>query len=142
MFELPVNSLGFVFLTLVNITGIALFFWVYLANRKAGLNRLFSIVVVCMVVWIDFNYAGDVVTQPQLALLFKRIYLALVSIFFVLAYYFAILFPVPVRRRHFLLERIGVFALVLISFLTISTNFVIKNHKKIINEIEKIIQNL
>jgi len=89
-------------LVLLNIISVGIAVWVYSANKKEKVNQLFFLIILCAIVWTNLNYAGDIVTQPQLSLLLKRTYFALVSLFFIFAYFFSVYFPIAVKKRFFL----------------------------------------
>jgi len=117
-------------LVLLNIISVGIAVWVYSANKKEKVNQLFFLIILCAIVWTNLNYAGDIVTQPQLSLLLKRTYFALVSLFFIFAYFFSVYFPIAVKKRFFLFEKTAIFALASVSFLTIFTNFVVQDVEK------------
>lgn len=124
------TNYNLIFLFVLNAVSLWISMGVYSMDRKARVNQLFFFIIICIIVWTDFNYLGDIVTQPQLSLVLKRIYLSLVSLFFIFAYFFSIYFPTVFKKRHFYFEKITIIILTLISFLTVFTDLIVKNVEK------------
>ncbi len=83
-----------------------------------------------MITWTDLNYCGDIVSQSYVALILKRLYLALVPIYFIFAYFFSIHFPKIILKRHPIFEKIAILSLITLSLATILTDAVVKNVEK------------
>lgn len=119
--------INLVALLLLNIIGVIMAYWVYGANsKKNNANSLFLAVIVCMIVWTDFNYLGDVANNEILSLYYKKMYFSLVSMFFIFIYIFAILFPEVTGRRNIYFEKFTIAIWSLFSVLILFTDLVIK----------------
>ncbi len=122
------TGINLIALLSLNIIGGMIVFWIYSANKnkKDVANLLFLLVVICMVMWTNFNYLGDVVNQASLSLTSKKIYFALVSIFFIFIYFFSVYFPIVSEKRNTVFEKFTIFIWALNSLLILFTNTIIK----------------
>lgn len=123
-------TINLIFLISLNIISIFIAFWVYSANKKEKINQLFLLIIILMITWTDLNYCGDIVSQSYVALILKRLYLALVPIYFIFAYFFSIHFPKIILKRHPIFEKIAILSLITLSLATILTDAVVKNVEK------------
>ncbi len=123
------TSFNLIALLSLNIIGGMIISWIYSANKnkKDTANLLFLMVVICMVMWTNFNYFGDAVNQTFLSLIFKKVYFALVSLFFIFIYFFSVYFPVVSEKRNAIFEKFTIFIWVLNSLLILFTNTIIKD---------------
>lgn len=116
-----------IFVVLLNIFGFWLIFWVYFSNRKEKINQLFLLMMTPIILWTDFNYVGNTTNIFHISIIFKRLDLATVCVFFIFVYFFSLHFPHPSRKRYPLLDKIIIFSWGLTSVLTIFTDLIIKD---------------
>lgn len=111
---------------LINIIAAWFGLWVYFTNKKNKANLFFLLFTIPIIFWIDFNFAGDIVSSSNLALIFKRLNLASVCIFFIFVYFFSVHFPKISKKRNFLFEKFVVFFWLLLFFCVLFTPLVIR----------------
>ena len=87
-----------ILLGLISTSGIFLAFWVYFADRKSKVNRIFLGFILSATVWTSLDYATSFPSLFPYALLMARIEWAMISIFIIFAYFFSIYFPKESKR--------------------------------------------
>lgn len=111
-------------------TGLWLAFWIYLKGAKKKSIRLFSFFVIFIILWSLFSYLADVTKNIDLALLYRRLVFGVVSVLFIITYYFAKYFPEEDERVKYpvLDVIINVFG-VSFFFISLFTDWLIKDVK-------------
>ena len=110
----------------INIIGIGLGIWVYSANPKARLNQIFPAITFLVLIWINFAYLARVFSYTSWSLLFIKITFASVPLFFI-AFYFLAIYFIREEKRHKLLDFSIILSGLTLWFLTIFTNFIVKD---------------
>jgi signal transduction histidine kinase len=90
-----------VFVFLINLVGILLAFWVYLANRKSKVNRTFFLFTIFILLWVTLVYFASISTQIHQALMLSRLAFVPVFLYLVSIYFFVTFFPHEEKRDLF-----------------------------------------
>lgn len=98
---------------------------VYFADRKAKLNRLFFLLTISILIWVNAGYFLNFSEEYDKALLWAKIAPAGVFIFFVSFYFFSVYFPREQKRIPFL-EKAILFGGLFSAFITLFTNLIIR----------------
>jgi len=115
--------------TLLGLTftsGIFLAFWVYFADRKNKVNRIFLGFILSVIVWTSLDYATSFPSLFPYALLMARIEWAFIAVFIIFAYFFSIYFPRE-SKRYPVLDKIVIGTEIIFFLLCLFTDTVIKN---------------
>ncbi len=115
-----------IFIYLISLTGLCLAVWVYSANRGNKANKIFSILTIFILLWINFSFLANLPTQVDRALLWIRLNFGVVSLFFISAYFFSIYFPQEKKRVSVLDKAILIIGIIFF-LAAVLTNFVIKD---------------
>ncbi|MCX6759659.1 MAG: HAMP domain-containing sensor histidine kinase [Candidatus Nealsonbacteria bacterium] len=115
-----------IFVLLINFIGLGLIFLVYLNNRKAKLNQIFSILTIFIILWISLSYISDLPNQVHQDLIWIRLNLVAVILFFVAMYFFSIYFPQK-KQKSPILDKIILTIGIIFSLLSLFTDFFIKD---------------
>jgi len=120
------SFLSQIFVFLINLIGIWLAFWVYLANRKVKINQLFFLITIFILLWITFAYTVNLPSLAHLALFWSKLGFGAVTLFFISAYFFFSYF-LNEEKRFPILNKI-VLGIGITLFLTsIFTNLIVKD---------------
>jgi len=114
------------FVFLISVTSIWLAFWVLFANRKNKLNQTFFIMTIFIFLWVIFAYLGFSANELKKSLIWYRLNLGVVSLFFIATYFFSVYFPKKITESHFLNKIVLCLGSILF-FLSVFTDSVIKN---------------
>jgi signal transduction histidine kinase len=115
------------FLTfLIVVTGIWIAFWIFLTDKKNKINQLFFLFTTAMLSYLVFSFFSHSPSQIHYALLWKKLFLSGVSLFFIATYFFSAFFPKE-GKRHPILDKIVLITEILFLFLIIFSNFIIKD---------------
>ncbi len=109
----------------VNIFSLWLGLWVYFADRRNKLNRIFLLWVISTSLWITMYYLVISSKQPEMAIFFAKMGHGAVSLFYIPFYLFFIYFLNLERRLKNIITTIYILGLVLFIFST-STNLIVK----------------
>jgi len=118
-----------IFLFLNVAVGCLLAFWVFLANRREKVNRIFFIVTILMVLWIIFAFLGFSTKEPQKALIWYRLNYGVVALFFIVSYFFSIYFPKKIAENRFLTKFVVVLCFLLF-LISVFSNLIISGVKE------------
>lgn len=123
-----ISFLNTAFVFLVSVFGVGLALWVYLADKKNKINLFFLLFTITMVSYLVFSYLSHYPGQLPLALLWKRLFLATITLFLIFTYFFSVNFP---RRGqlHPFLDKVIVVSEAIFFFLILFTSFVAKGIK-------------
>lgn len=116
------QALAFLIITL----GVWLASWVYLVDRKSRINQLFSLFTVSFLLWAPLPYFFNLPSLSRFALYLVKSGYGFVSLFLVTFYFFIAYFPRK-DKRYPVLDKIVVFIGLLLFFLSVLTNLVVKN---------------
>lgn len=117
--------IGKLLLYLINGVGFELALWIYVTDRKKRINQLFSLSTVCLILWLDFDFAGTLApylfsrgSTLWISLFSVRAVFALLCLFFLSfyllpSYYFPGIKP---KRTHNKINTIVWTALFIVSF--------------------------
>ena len=121
-FFFPLNT---IFVILITIVGTVLGFWVYSANRKAEVNKIFFLMSFFIILWVDFAYFSSFLNLGDMSQLWAKLGYGMASLFFFPFYLFSNFFPIKNNEPRFLVRII--FALCLLLFiLSVFTNFLVQ----------------
>jgi len=116
-----------ILLILITAIGVWLGLLVYLNNRKARVNQLFVLMVFSALSWIiPCYFAVKSVDNLELSLFFARLAYGLAVLFMIPFYFFAIIF-IREKNDPLYLRILVPIGSILISFLSVLTNFMAKN---------------
>lgn len=121
-----VFSINQALIFLIDIIGIYLAFWVYWANKKTRINQLFFILTVIILFGVTFAYLGSASKLLGRALIWYRLNLGFVALFFIPAYFFALNFPKPYKTPLFI-NLLVIFTISIIFLLSVFTNLFAQN---------------
>lgn len=99
--------------------------WVFLANRKSKINRLFFLMALSVSFWIGFYYLTITASSPSSALFWSKLAYGAVSIFYIPFYFFFISF-LNLEKKFFWLNKIVLFGAIFFFFTSIFTNWIVK----------------
>jgi len=111
---------------LINIVGIWIAFWVWFANRVAKVNKMFFLMTIFILLWIDSSYLSSLSNQIHLALFWVKVVFGAVSMFLVSAYFFVVYFPRE-EKRYPILDKVALGIGVILGFISILTDLIVKN---------------
>jgi hypothetical protein len=84
---------GKLLLYLINGVGLELALWIFIADRKKRVNQLFSLFTICLLLWLDFDFAGALApflfsggNTAWISLFSARVVFALLCPFFLCLY--------------------------------------------------------
>ncbi|MCK5590628.1 MAG: hypothetical protein KAI72_01610, partial [Candidatus Pacebacteria bacterium] len=78
------------FIFLIDAVGLYLAYLVYFKNRKPLLNRIFALMIVCMILWADFAYFARIVESTEISMFFLKIAWFVTPPLFFLIYFFTL----------------------------------------------------
>src|SRR5680860_1460037 len=111
----------------INIIGVYLSYAVYSSNSKAKINKIFILMMISMLIWIDFAFlARAIQDQIYLTMFFIKIAWFVTPIFFVLLYFFTI-YLIDENYKYRFLNMIVFLIGVIITFLTGLTSLIVSN---------------
>lgn len=121
-----------IFLLLIVATTATLSYWVYRANPKNEINRLFAIISMVFLFWWIGGYFFSFSENLDFSLVLGRIILGVVSISFTSLYYFIQIFPSETNKKNNKsIPNIFIAALALLFFiLPVFTDLIVKDVKK------------
>ena len=61
------------FIFLIDAVGLYLAYLVYFKNRKPFLNKVFALMMVCMILWADFAYFARIAESTEISMSFLKI---------------------------------------------------------------------
>lgn len=103
-------------------------FSVYFANRKNRMNQFFLLLTVAVILYLTFSYLSNYSTDYYRALFYKKLFLAMVSLFIIFSYLFSIHFPKEGKRYPILEGGVVIIETIFIFFL-LTTDFIVKGIK-------------
>jgi len=115
-----------VLLITIDAIGIWLALWVYFADTQGRVNRLFSLLTIFLLYWINGGYFFSVSKNLVNALYLGRSILGEVFLSLVIFYIFAVHFPRE-NKRHKMLEIVIILFGIVVFFLASFTNLVVEN---------------
>jgi len=113
---------------LINAIGIVLIFLVYFSNPRARLNQIFVAMTFLMFIWVDFAFLARLEGQAERSLLWIRIAWAITPLLFSFIYFFVI-YLIRIEKKYKLLNIFNLFLGILFIFITLFTDFIIKDIK-------------
>jgi len=114
-----------ILLSLIDAAGVWLIFWVYFANPKEKINRLFSLLTISILLWVNAGYFLAFSKDVNSALFWARFAPAMVFFFLILLYFFSVYFPQK-EKKYFFLDKIILGGGILLSFLSFFTTIIVK----------------
>ena len=112
------------FIVPIDILGAALFYLVYLKDRKRQLNKQFGLMIVFAIVWTNFALLAHLITNTDISLVFVRIAWIATPLLFTTLYYFSV--SLTGYGGDFKKTRFVVSSIAVLSSLTVSmTNLVV-----------------
>jgi len=115
------------FIVILIITfGFCLTFWVYWADRKKEVNRIFFLMNIFILSWIGLSYVSDLPGQIGQALLWNRLNFGVISLFITTAYFFSLNFPHRTEKYSIWDKSILVVG-IFFALISVSTNLIIKD---------------
>jgi len=112
--------------SIINATGWFLIFLVYSSDPKSKLTKYFTLMTAVMFIWVDFAWLARIPGQAERALLWIRIAWSISPLLFVFVYYFAAKF-VNIEKKYRYLNYLLIFIGVVLFFVILFTNFIIKD---------------
>jgi len=119
------HLLNKILLSSIDAAGLWLIFWVYFANPKEKINRLFSLLTISILLWVNAGYFLAFSKNLNSALFWARFAPAMVFLFLILLYFFSVYFPQK-EKKYFFLDKIILGGGILLSFLSFFTTIIIK----------------
>ena len=116
-----------IIVVLINLIGLWMAFWVLNADRKEKLNQWFFAMTFFVILWVDFAFLGYKTNETFLATFFYRLNWGSVSLFLISSYYFYIVHFLKEKGKHPLFEKLVLIIGILLAFLSVSTDLIIKN---------------
>jgi signal transduction histidine kinase len=117
-----------VILFVINISAVYLAFWVYFANPRSRINKLFFILTFFFLFWVTGGYFFNSSSNLKFALILGRLLLGIGFLSNVLLYFFSLYFPV-FKKDNLYIEKIIFLMGVIVFFITTFTSFVVKDVK-------------
>lgn len=115
-----------IFLFLVIVGGLWVAFLIFIANRKSKINQYFSFSVIALILFNVFGYFSHNNNQIDQILLLKKLFFIAIFFFLISIYIFSVYFP-KVDKRYPLIDIIIVVTELLFLFLTIFSDFIVKD---------------
>ena len=121
---------------LINIISVCLFCTIYFNNSKSNISRIFILMIVSMLLWVDFAFWARLVSeQSSLAMFFLKIAWFVTPIFFLSLYFFTI-YLIKESHRYRFLSVVVLLVGISVSILTGSTNLILNDVKSVGNGLE------
>lgn len=121
---------------LINIISVCLFCTIYFSNSKSNISRIFILMIVSMLLWVDFAFWARLISeQSSLAMFFLKIAWLVTPIFFLSLYFFTI-YLIKENYRYRFLSVVVFLVGIIISILTGSTNLILSDVKSVGNGLE------
>ncbi len=111
---------------LIIILGLLLAIWVFSADRKSKINRIFSLFTLSFLLWAPLPYFFNLSSLSSVALYLVRFGYGTVSIFLVAFYFLATYFP-RIEKRYPILEKTALIIGIGFAFISIFTNIIVEN---------------
>jgi len=111
---------------LIIISGIYIALWVYFVDRKSKVNQFFFLFTITLLLYITFSYLSHNPNQFYQALLWKKLFLIMVAIFFICTY-FLFIYIIKEERKYKILSKIVIIVETSFIFLIIFTDSIIKD---------------
>jgi len=111
---------------LINAIALWLIFLVYFADPKKEMNKLFVIMAIFILIWVDFAYLARLPSQVNVALYWIKIAWAATIPLCATLYFFVIYF-IREEKKHKILNKIVLTIGIFSFFITLFTDFVIKD---------------
>ncbi len=111
---------------IILIIGTILSIWVLAADRKNRINQTFFIVTICLLLWIVFAYLGFADKNYERSLIWYRLNLGVIYIFFLGMYFFSVYFPRKSKVSP-LVTWMVVMISVIFSLLSVFSNFIVQS---------------
>jgi len=120
---IDLSLLSKILILLIDTIGIWLGVWVYLSDKKAKTNQLFTSMIVFALLWINLCYLSGILTNNlDLSLFLGRLAYGVAILFFVPFYYFSKEF-IGSDRKFFYLDVFIPIVSLLVFFLSVFTDF-------------------
>lgn len=87
-----------IFVIFINIIGVLLAIWVYLANRKNKINQTYLLMTVLNIFWINCAYLSNISSLDYFVQFWAKLGYGVVSIWLIFFYFFTIYFLKEERR--------------------------------------------
>lgn len=121
-------SLGeFIIVTAINILGLWLGFWVYTRKRGDKLNQWFLIMALLMTLWVDFAALGSNSTNVHDSTLWYRCNFGVVSLFFLSAYNFYVLYFLKEKGKNIVLQCLTILGSLSLFVISVFTNLIVNS---------------
>lgn len=127
---MPFSLINTILVFLINTVGIWLAFWVYLANKGARINKIFSFTTLLALIWVDFCYLANTALTISQALFWTKLAEGTVMVLLVALYFLAVYFPRE-SKRPFILDKIVVFLGIVFIVLIFFTDLVTKGMARV-----------
>lgn len=112
---------------LITIVGITLAIIVYRNNPKEKLNKIFFLMVIYMLFWVNFAYLARLIGKSNVELAERFLRVAwFVTPLFVSYLYFLVIYLINKEKEYQLLNKIVIFLGVIASFMTGFTNLIVE----------------
>ncbi len=110
---------------LISVLGVGLALWVYYANKGKKPNKLFLLLVISILAWVNLGYFSHLSETLEVSLFLKRSIFGVVSLFLISAYFFSIYFPKE-KRNFCILNKVVVVVGIIFFSLSVFSDFFIK----------------
>lgn len=111
----------------INLVGIWLSVWVLSSNKRGKLNQWFVLMTFFVIMWTDFAFLGYGAQDMLLASMFYKLNFAFVILFIISFYYFYVIYFFRETGRYLFLGRAISIIGIMIVFLSLYTNLIIKD---------------
>jgi len=116
-----------IFIFSINIISIYLFYLVYFSNTRPCLKKVFVLMIISMLLWVNFAYLARATNYgTDISLSFLKIAWFVTPIFFLLLYFFTI-YLIQDHKKHYLLSKTVLFLGIIISFITGLSSLIVKD---------------
>jgi len=100
--------------------------WVFLSERKKRINQTFFLFTFFILLWITSAFLANLFKEYTITLLLIKLNFGAVALSALFAYFFILYFPYE-SKRYPILDKIVSFTWILLFFLSVFTNLIIKN---------------
>lgn len=114
--------LQIIILAVINVVAIMLGFWVVWSDKNDAQNRLFALMSLAIILWVDFSFAGSSVSDIVSSSIFYKLNLASVSLTLLAFYYFFVVYFLQQKSKHKVLNSLVVFLSMLVAGIALFTN--------------------
>ena len=115
-----------VIIALINFIGLWFALWVYLANPKLTINKIFSVVAFLTLIWVDFVYLANTAQAASVSIFWTKLSEGTVLLLLLSLYFFAVYFPRELKRP-LILGKVVLFLVITLLFFILFTDFITKD---------------